>query len=55
MGAERPSPKSYIGARLELPISRTTFQLPSFCFFQMLVYLPYSTVAFPSLFFEWNS
>jgi len=28
------------GAGLALPISRTTFQLPSACRFQMLVYLP---------------
>jgi hypothetical protein len=30
----------YFGAGLELPMSTTTFQEPSFCFFQMDVYLP---------------
>ncbi len=30
----------YFGCELALPMSRTTFQLRSFCFFQMLVYLP---------------
>jgi hypothetical protein len=31
---------SYLDYWLAFPISSTTFQLPSFCFFQMLVYLP---------------
>lgn len=31
---------NYFGAGLELPMSTTTFQYPSFCFFQMDVYLP---------------
>ena len=31
---------AYLGCGLALPMSRTTFQLPSFCNFQMLVYLP---------------
>ncbi len=32
-------------------MSRTTFQLPSFCSFQMLVYLPYCTIGRTVFFF----
>lgn len=32
--------RAYIGVGDEFPMSSTTFQWPSFCFFQMLVYLP---------------
>jgi hypothetical protein len=43
------------GSGLELPMSRTTFQRPSFCFFQIVVYFPYSTAGLPSLPTERNS
>src|SRR5208337_2369117 len=45
----------YFGWAVALPMSRTTFQLPSCCSFQMLVYLPCSTVGLPSLSLERNS
>ena len=45
----------YFGWAVALPMSRTTFQLPSCCSFQMLVYFPCSTVGLPSLSLEWNS
>ena len=39
----------------EFPISNATFQPPSFCFFQMVGYLPWFTAGFPSLSLERNS
>jgi hypothetical protein len=55
MSELRLRPPDYFGCAVALPMSRTTFQLPSFCSFQMLVYFPYSTVGLPSLSLEWNS
>src|SRR5271165_921168 len=47
--------RDYFGGAMALPMSRTTFQVPSFCSFQMLVYFPYSTMGLPALSLEWNS
>ncbi len=45
----------YFGGAEELPMSRTTFQVPSCWSFQMLVYLPCSMMGLPSLSWERNS
>lgn len=43
------------GSGLVLPMSRTAFQRPSFCFFQIVVYLSCSTAGLPGLPTERNS